>query len=375
MTANGGTTAFSAATAGAAITVNQVTQPPVLILPAAQTTSNTVTFSVAQGNGITVNDVNPGNLPLEVSLTATGGYVSLGSTAGIQLLSGTGNNDSAVSFTGSLANVQAAMEGLKFQAVTSQGLLQISVTDPGTPAWGGPRTSTGAVNINLFIQPIPVIPPSPDPSPQPLPGLSPPGAGPVQPQASAPPAANPTVSPATPTPQQRAAIGLASGESVQDRSNRPWQPLNSVATAYRPLEWVDEKVQAPPKRGNGHGSPSRTKAPAGSLHAAESPLDAGMLWQQCGSIDAQLERQQWNTKITVGAGVALTAGLSAGYVILLFRGGSLLASALASLPAWRSFDPLPVIEYWERDEKRRRKLARQGKQAEPPEESLESLVK
>ena len=87
------------------------------------------------------------------------------------------------------------------------------------------------------------------------------------------------------------------------------------------------------------------------------------------------KRQQWNTKITVGVGVALTAGVSAGYVILLFRGGSLLASALASLPAWRSMDPLPVIEYWEQDEKRRRRLARQGKPAEPAEQSLESLVK
>jgi hypothetical protein len=366
----------------------------VLILPATQTTNNTVTFSVAQGNGITVNDVNAETLPLDVSLAAVNGYITLGSTAGLQLLTGTGRNDSTVSFTGSLADVQAALEGLKFQAVSSQGLVQISVTDPGTPAWGGPRTTTGTVGISLFIQPIPVIPSLPDPAAPPSPDpatVSPPGAGPVQPKPNIPPAVsptvpptanptvpptvNPTVPPATPTSPHRTATGDVPGESVLDRSDRPWQPLSSVAAVYRPLESVGESALAPPRRDKAHGLPARTKETARSLVAAESPLDAAMLWQQCGSIGAQLERQQWSTKITVGAGVALTAGVSAGYVILLFRGGSLLASTLASLPAWRSMDPLPVIEYWERDEERRRRLGHKGKQPEPPEQSLESLVK
>ena len=43
--------------------------------------------------------------------------------------------------------------------------------------------------------------------------------------------------------------------------------------------------------------------------------------------------------------------LSAGYLAWCLRGGALIASALSSLPAWRSFDPLPVLEFWERNNK------------------------
>jgi hypothetical protein len=35
--------------------------------------------------------------------------------------------------------------------------------------------------------------------------------------------------------------------------------------------------------------------------------------------------------------------LSAGYLTWLLRGGSLLASVLATMPTWRNFDPLPIL--------------------------------
>jgi hypothetical protein len=169
-------------------------------------------------------------------------------------------------------------------------------------------------------------------------------------------------------------IRLVPGESVQDPGDRARQAPSFLTTVFRPLESADESVLAALKRGKVHGFLLPAKGPARGQSVPEPLLDTSLLWQQCGSIGAQLEKQQWSTKITVGAGVALTAGLSAGYVILLFRGGSLLATALASLPAWRTMDPLPVIEYWERDGKRRR-LGRKPEKAESPDQSLESLVK
>jgi len=36
--------------------------------------------------------------------------------------------------------------------------------------------------------------------------------------------------------------------------------------------------------------------------------------------------------------------LSVGYILWLLRGGTLLASMMASLPAWRAIDPLPILE-------------------------------
>lgn len=45
----------------------------------------------------------------------------------------------------------------------------------------------------------------------------------------------------------------------------------------------------------------------------------------------------------VASSVAVTSSLSIGYVIWLLRGGVLLSSMLAAIPAWQSIDPLPVL--------------------------------
>ena len=57
--------------------------------------------------------------------------------------------------------------------------------------------------------------------------------------------------------------------------------------------------------------------------------------------------------------------LSAGFVAWILRSGSLLASFLVSMPAWRHFDPLPVLGVSGRD---RRKLNRK-EQEEHEQES------
>jgi hypothetical protein len=45
----------------------------------------------------------------------------------------------------------------------------------------------------------------------------------------------------------------------------------------------------------------------------------------------------------VASSAAVSASLSIGYVVWLLRGGVLLSSLLASVPAWGSFDPLPIL--------------------------------
>ena len=83
---------------------------------------------------------------------------------------------------------------------------------------------------------------------------------------------------------------------------------------------------------------------------------------------------------------------SAGFVAWLFRGGTLLAGLLASLPAWRYFDPVPIMgrtkqekESWTRRVKEAANMeARdhqglehilQGPGNEPPSASSESTTK
>ena len=67
----------------------------------------------------------------------------------------------------------------------------------------------------------------------------------------------------------------------------------------------------------------------------------------------------------VGSSVALSAGLSIGYVIWLTRGGLLIASLASSMPAWRLIDPIPVLA----------SLAFQGRDDREREESLDSIVR
>ena len=66
----------------------------------------------------------------------------------------------------------------------------------------------------------------------------------------------------------------------------------------------------------------------------------------------------------VGSGVAVTTGLSVGYVAWLVRGGVLLSTALSSLPAWQFVDPLPVLA-----------RTRDAEDAEASDDSLEAIIK
>jgi hypothetical protein len=45
----------------------------------------------------------------------------------------------------------------------------------------------------------------------------------------------------------------------------------------------------------------------------------------------------------VASSAVVSTGMSIGYVLWLMRGGALLSSIIASMPAWRSIDPLPVL--------------------------------
>jgi hypothetical protein len=75
------------------------------------------------------------------------------------------------------------------------------------------------------------------------------------------------------------------------------------------------------------------------------------------------------TTFTVGAAAGVSAVFSSGYVAWCLRSGARFASARSSLPLWRSFDPLPVLEFWE---KRARRHAAQEKTGD--EKSVEELV-
>jgi hypothetical protein len=48
-------------------------------------------------------------------------------------------------------------------------------------------------------------------------------------------------------------------------------------------------------------------------------------------------------KTILGSAIAVSTGLSVGYVVWLVRGGMLLSTLLTSIPAWQILDPLPIL--------------------------------
>jgi hypothetical protein len=50
----------------------------------------------------------------------------------------------------------------------------------------------------------------------------------------------------------------------------------------------------------------------------------------------------------VGSTAVVTTSLSVGYVIWILRGGSVLTAFMSAMPAWQSFDPLPILQSIER---------------------------
>jgi hypothetical protein len=72
-------------------------------------------------------------------------------------------------------------------------------------------------------------------------------------------------------------------------------------------------------------------------------------------------------KIVAGSATVASFSASAAYLLWMLRGGSLLSSLLSILPAWRTIDPLPVLDNFE---SRKRRKSRTKSDVE----SLESMV-
>ncbi|MDJ0784481.1 MAG: cadherin-like domain-containing protein, partial [Desulfosarcinaceae bacterium] len=75
-------------------------------------------------------------------------------------------------------------------------------------------------------------------------------------------------------------------------------------------------------------------------------MSAQVYLNMVNALDAMQEEVAVESTITqtmVGSAIAVSTGLSVGYVVWLVRGGLLLSSLLSSLPAWQILDPLPVL--------------------------------
>lgn len=127
---------------------------PVNSVPSAQTVleDNTLVFSTAGSNPISISDADAGNNPVQVTVAATGGLLSLAGTTGLSFSSGDGTSDTTMTFTGSIADINNALDGLSYSsALNFNGAASLSITtnDQGNTGTGGAQSDTDTVNINV----------------------------------------------------------------------------------------------------------------------------------------------------------------------------------------------------------------------------------
>jgi hypothetical protein len=133
------------------INVNAVNDAPVNSVPGTQSVNEdaTLTFSAGNGNAITISDVDVGSGNETVTLTVTGGILALGSTAGLTSFT---NNAASITLTGTVANVNAALDGLTYTGnlnFNGADSLVVSTSDNGNTGSGGPKIDTDNVTINV----------------------------------------------------------------------------------------------------------------------------------------------------------------------------------------------------------------------------------
>lgn len=137
------------------LNVSAVNDAPVNNVPGAQTASQNIAlgFNTANGNAISITDVDAGNGLMTVTLTATNGTLSLSSLSGITLLLGTGTNDGSMIFEGNRANINAALQTLSFKSGSSflgAASLTIETNDNGNSGSGGAKTDVDTISINVL---------------------------------------------------------------------------------------------------------------------------------------------------------------------------------------------------------------------------------
>jgi hypothetical protein len=265
-----------------------------------------------------------------------------------------------MTFTGTISAINAALNGLTFQASAITDGLKITAINPAAAG-----NASLPVSASVPIQQAPLIPPSPSP---PNPGPTPiPTPTPVPTPVT--PSHNGTVTPNVVPPVAPSVIPVAPPASTSS-SGPAIAPAVTVstrkdATAATSLLMVG--YQGP------MGSTTVQPAPR-AIGAVRNARDVGGLlsstanvfWEDLNDVRDQLSSTVHSQAFVIGSALTVSTGLTVGYVMWMLRGGMLLSSLMAQLPAWSLIDPLVILSRMDDAET---DVTREGN-----EESLESIL-
>ena len=134
------------------ITVTEVNDAPIVTVPANGS-------SVLEGDplvitGTSIIDVDAASGIIRATLSVTGaGTLTLGSTSNITFINGTANGQSTLDFTGTLANVNAAIASYTYTPPLGDAgtqIITVSVNDQGNTGAGGSLTDSETFTVDVI---------------------------------------------------------------------------------------------------------------------------------------------------------------------------------------------------------------------------------
>ena len=139
-------------TATATVHVVAVNDAPVNAVPAAQSVNEDTSLVFTGANAITISDVDVGAGAEQVTLSVSHGALTLSGTSGLGFTAGDGTADSTMTFTGTVANINAALNGLIYHGNSNfngSDTLTITTNDQGNSGSGGAQSDTDTVALTV----------------------------------------------------------------------------------------------------------------------------------------------------------------------------------------------------------------------------------
>ncbi|MCA6338376.1 MAG: putative Ig domain-containing protein, partial [Phenylobacterium sp.] len=157
-----------------------------------------------------------------------------------------------------------------------------------------------------------------------------------------------------------AAAAAGTGPTPTDTRARIDAPERAAgpATAGNVVRWVSGLAMRGPFAANPPPQPSLSWAPVGEVTVERGAFGSALGLQVAAAdnraaqeriegsfrhLNDELRDKAAQQQDIIFGSVVVGTGLSIGYMLWLARGGALLASIAAAIPAWASMDPLPVL--------------------------------
>ncbi len=140
----------SSPTVQVTVSVAAVNDAPLISLPSPQTTPANTALTLSGALAALMSDADAGSATVELAVTVTNGTATLPSMAGLTLTAGA-NSSSALTVQGTLASINAALNGLLFtppNGFTGAASLRFDANDLGNTG-GAPQTSNATLSITV----------------------------------------------------------------------------------------------------------------------------------------------------------------------------------------------------------------------------------